>query len=187
MDHYQDITILPDPEFSSALLMGALYNKLHRALVALAATNIGVSFPQYSVKPKGVGAILRIHSDQESLNQLQKAGWLKGMTDHTSVTDILPAPGGVTHKLVTRRQFKTNVERLRRRRMKRKSESYEAASEAIPQAIERKPDLPFITIRSASTSQSFCLFIEQKDAQEAKGSGAFNSYGFSQTTTVPWF
>ena len=31
--HYIDITLLPDPEFSHAHLLGALVAKLHRALV----------------------------------------------------------------------------------------------------------------------------------------------------------
>lgn len=35
MDHYIDILLLPDPEFPASMLMGALYNKLHKALVVL--------------------------------------------------------------------------------------------------------------------------------------------------------
>ena len=31
--HYIDITLLPDPEFSHAHLLGALLSKLHRVLV----------------------------------------------------------------------------------------------------------------------------------------------------------
>lgn len=187
MDHYQDIKILPDPEFSSPLLMGALYNKLHRALVELNATNIGISFPEYSLKPKGVGSILRLHGDQASLNRLQALAWLKGMRDHTETTEVRPVPASAEYLRVTRRQFKTNVERLRRRRMKRKGESYKQACEAIPADIERKPNVPFITVRSASTGQSFSLFIEQLKADGGHQAGEFNSYGLSQTATVPVF
>ncbi|MET0043908.1 MAG: type I-F CRISPR-associated endoribonuclease Cas6/Csy4, partial [Candidatus Thiodiazotropha sp. 6PLUC3] len=30
MDHFQDLQILPDPEFSTPMLMNALFAKLHR-------------------------------------------------------------------------------------------------------------------------------------------------------------
>ncbi|MDO3383305.1 type I-F CRISPR-associated endoribonuclease Cas6/Csy4 [Gilvimarinus algae] len=187
MDHYQDISILPDPEFSLALLMGALYNKLHRALVEQKATNIGVSFPEYTVKPKSVGGVLRLHSDKPSLHRLQELGWLTGMRDHTDVSEILPVPSEKSYQCVTRRQFKTNAERLRRRRMKRKGESYDEACQAIPATVEKKPDVPYVTIRSASTGQSFCLFIDQRGVGPNSQGGEFNSYGFSQTATVPLF
>lgn len=44
MDHYIDIRLRPDPDFAPAMLMGALYNKLHRALFDLQAEDLGVSF-----------------------------------------------------------------------------------------------------------------------------------------------
>ena len=50
--HYIDITLLPDPEFSHAHLLGALVAKLHRALVQLQSASIGVSFPQYRLRPR---------------------------------------------------------------------------------------------------------------------------------------
>src|SRR2546427_3064350 len=37
--HYIDTTLLPDPEFSHAHLLGALVAKLHRALVQLGSTD----------------------------------------------------------------------------------------------------------------------------------------------------
>ena len=44
--HYIDITLLPDPEFSHAHLLGALVAKLHRALVQGQTIDIGVSYSQ---------------------------------------------------------------------------------------------------------------------------------------------
>ena len=49
--HYIDITLLPDPEFSHAHLLGALLAKLHRALVQHGAGDIGTSFPQHVNAP----------------------------------------------------------------------------------------------------------------------------------------
>lgn len=187
MNHYLNIHLLPDPEFTQPLLMSALYSKLHRALVELKANNIGVSFPEYRRKPKCVGAILRVHSDQASLSSLLKTDWLKGMRDHTQVSEVSAVPVEARHLQVSRRQFKTSAERLRRRRMKRKGETYEQAAEAIPDSIERVSELPFLVLRSLSTGQTFRLFVAQSRPQEQAVIGEFSCYGLSSTATVPWF
>ena len=41
MNHYTDISILPDPEFPATVLMNSLYTKLHKALCDLNSTRIG--------------------------------------------------------------------------------------------------------------------------------------------------
>ena len=187
MDYYLDIQLLPDPEFTEPTLMGALYSKLHRALVGLNAKNIGISFPKYQLKPKTLGSVLRVHGNQQALDKLDATQWLRGMRDHVAVTDIEQIPTNARHYRVNRRQYKTNAERLRRRRMKRKGESYEQALAAIPDTVERKPDLPFLKLRSSSTGQMFCLFIDQGTICEKPVIGEFNSYGLSQSATVPYF
>jgi CRISPR-associated endonuclease Csy4 len=62
--------------------------------------------------------------------------WLKGMRDHTQVGELLQVPANAQHRTVLRRQFKTNVDRLRRRRMQRKGETAEQAAAAIPDTVE---------------------------------------------------
>lgn len=187
MDAYLEIRLLPDPEFSVSFLMGALYGKLHRALVTAQSNDIGVSFPGYSQSPRGVGDRLRLHGTEETLSQLMTQNWLKGMMDHIHCSDILPVPASAKHRTVSRRQFKTSSERLRRRRMQRKGENYEQAAEAIPSSVERKPDLPYVHLRSKSTEQNFTLFIEQGELREQPSNGAFNTYGLSRQATIPWF
>lgn len=187
MDHYLDVQLLSDPEFSEPILMGALYSKFHRALVALKTNDIGISFPNYQRKPKSLGTVLRIHGNHTALAQLQSTSWLKGMRDHTVLSDIQAAPANTRHHRVSRRQYKTNADRLRRRRMKRKGETYEQALQAIPDSVEQTPEFPFLILRSASTEQSFCLFIEQGAPQEKPVKGEFSSYGLSQIATVPYF
>lgn len=186
MDHYIDIQLLPDPEFTVPLLMGVLYNKLHRSLVTLQADDIGVSFPGYTLAPRTLGTRLRVHGKQEALSQLLETGWLKGMTDHIAPASIQAVPADTHTLLVRRKQYQTNAERLRRRRMKRKGESYEQVCQAIPEQLSTVIDRPFLTIRSQSTEQSFALFIDQQQAPQAVD-GRFNSYGLSQTATVPGF
>lgn len=187
MDAYLEIRLLPDPEFPMSFLMGALYGKLHRALVTLESNNIGVSFPDYSQSPRGVGNRLRLHGAAPALSRLMTQGWLKGMADHIECSDIRPVPEVAQYRTVFRRQFKTSSERLRRRRMKRKGETYEQAAESIPASVERTPKLPFVQLRSKSTEQSFTLFIEQGELREQPVQAEFNTYGLSRQATIPWF
>lgn len=188
--HYIDITLLPDPEFTQAHLMGALVAKLHRALVELRTSAIGVSFPEHINAPRarrGLGSTLRLHGTAQALAQLQAHDWLRGMRDHVRVSQPALAPTNAPHRQVQRRQFKTNVQRLRRRRMRRKGETAEQAAVAIPASVERRPELPFAQLRSSSTGQPFCLFVEHGPMLDAPQSGEFNTYGMSQGATVPWF
>lgn len=188
--HYIDITLLPDPEFSQAHLLGALVAKLHRALVQGQHTDIGVSYPQHISQPlarRTLGTVLRLHGTSEVLQRLMARDWLKGMRDHTRVTALRPVPTDALHRTVRRRQFKTNADRLRRRRMLRKNETAEQAAAAIPDSAERRPDLPFVQLRSSSTGQPFCLCVEHGPLLPQHVSGAFNAYGLAHEATVPWF
>lgn len=185
--HYIDLTILPDPESGTPQLLGALYDRLHLALAQLELDRIGASFPEYSMAPRSLGKTLRLHGGHDSLKKLMAADWLKGMRDHVRITEISPAPTDALHRVVERKQFKTNAERLRRRRMKRKGESAQQAQNAIPLSVERSPNLPYAQLSSRSTAQPFCLFIALGPVKAAAVPGGFNSYGLGGPATVPWF
>ena len=188
--HYIDIHLLPDPEFSHAHLLGALVAKLHRALVHLRMDTVGVSYPQHVVTPtqqRSLGSVVRLHGSSEVLEQLMALGWLQGMRDHTQASALASAPAGAPHRQVARRQFKTNAERLRRRRMQRKGETAAQAAAHIPDSVERRPNLPYVQLRSSSTAQPFCLFIDHGPLQAQAVSGSFNTYGLSNSATIPWF
>lgn len=104
--HYIDITLLPDPEFSHAHLLGALMAKLHRALVQRKASDIGVSFPRHVNAPlsrRALGAVLRLHGSEAALQALMAEPWLQGMRDHVQLAELTPVPAGAAHRLVTRR------------------------------------------------------------------------------------
>jgi CRISPR-associated endonuclease Csy4 len=97
MDHYVDIRIQPDAEFAPAMLMAALFTKLHKALAAGAHQDIGVSFPQMDVgdaapaptharasrigaHPRyALGQVLRLHGTSLVLHKLLTTDWLTGM------------------------------------------------------------------------------------------------------------
>lgn len=189
MDHYTDIHLKPDPEFTTNTLMSALCSKLHRVLAKRKEFGIGVSFPDHALKPKRtVGDRMRLHGSEASLTGLMDTAWLAGVRDHVDVSKVLPVPADAQFRIVRRRQFKTNVERLRRRRAKRHGESLEQARAHIPDSVERrKIDLPSVTLRSESTGQPFSMFIEHGPLQAKAISGSFNTYGLSQQATIPWF
>lgn len=185
--YYIDVELAPDPEFCQAFLLGALYAKLHRVLVQMEATGIGVSFPYYSTQPRTLGGTMRLFGTGDDLEALLSTDWLQGMRDHTVLSPLTVVPSVVQHRRLVRRQFKTNVDRLRRRRMRRKEETYDQSVIAIPDGVERRPEVPYVRMRSSSTGQTFCLFLSLGEPEPRPVGGIFNSYGLSRTATLPWF
>ena len=187
MDHYMEIRLLPDPEFSPTILMNALFNKLHRALVQRGNNAIGVSFPGFDENSIGLGNRLRLHGSQKNLVHLMELNWLTGMVDHIQIHHPMPVPQQSTYRVVRRVQSKSNPERLRRRLMKRRGLDESEALKAIPNHVSKHLELPFITLKSVSTGQNFRLFVEHgKELHEATH-GSFSHYGLSPIATVPWF
>ena len=186
MHHYLDIQTRPDPEFPVNTLLGALVSKLHRALVTLEADDIGISLPDHEQVPP-LGSRLRLHGTQGRLYALMDQDWLRGMRDHVAIAEIGAVPKDAGHRIVRRRQYKTNVERLRRRRMKRHQESYEEACQRIPDSVEQRVRTPFLIVRSQSTGQAFSLFVEHGPVRSEPVEGRFSTYGLSTEATVPWF
>lgn len=192
MNHYIDMCVRPDEDFPASQLMGALVTRLHRALVAHGAGDIGVSFPDHSAR--WLGNRLRLHGSAQALTALMAQDWLKGMRDHLDQTAIAPVPAHVQHRQVTRVQTKSSPERLRRRLIKRlmarENLSETEAAERIPDAAARLADLPSVWVRSSSTAQAFRLFIRHGPSSAAPTAGVpspFNTYGLSQGASVPWF
>jgi uncharacterized protein (DUF58 family) len=62
-----------------------------------------------------------------------------------------------------------------------------ASADAGGRSAAEQPGRFAFNLRSASTGQPFCLFIEQKEGQGAAGQGGFNTYGLSLGASVPWF
>ena len=71
--------------------------------------------------------------------------------------------------------------------MQRKGETAAQAAAHIPDSVERRPNLPYVQLRSSSTAQPFCLFIDHGPLQAQAVSGSFNTYGLSNSATIPWF
>lgn len=188
MQHYLEIHLRPDAELAPHQILGALYARLHRALVRLASEDIGVSFPDYDARKPALGTRLRLHGPQPSLRGLMATPWLDGMQDHLRLTPIAPAPAATQHCRVTRVQAKSSPSRLRRRAMRRHGCDAETADRNFPDSAAQRLPLPFLVLGSRSTGQpSFPLFIRQSPPLAQPVPGTFNSYGLSPQATIPWF
>lgn len=183
MDYYLEITVLPDPEFKATMLMSALFSKMHRALVSIENSEIGVSFPKADKSP---GEVLRLHSSDKALERLMDQNWLKGLRDYTKVSEITLIPDLVQYVQVRRKRPKLTASRLRRA-VKRNSITEEKAEELLTEENKEQIENPYFRLQSQSTNQSFPLFIEQGQPQDNSVPGCFNAYGLSQDATVPWF
>lgn len=186
MDHYLDIRLLPDPEFSPTHLMNALFAKLHRVLAHLGSDNVGITFPTAQGQKHGLGTCIRLHGTEVALKGLMTHEWLAGVRDHVRLCAITMVPTHTGWWQVRRVQAKSNPERLRRRMMKRKGCTAEQARAAIPDAAAEMLNLPFLSVRSSSTGQAFRVFVRQKPTESPVG-GKFNAYGFSSTASLPRF
>lgn len=187
MDHYVDIEVRPDPEFPAPQLMGALYAKLHRALVAQGSNRIGVSLPGVAEGAPQLGTRLRLHGELAVLSALLASDWLSGMRDHVALTQPARVPDRAQHRIVRRVQVKSSPERLRRRLMRRHDLDEQEARQRIPDEAARFARLPFVQLRSTSTGQTFRLFIDHGPMLASAVPGDFNAYGLSQGATIPWF
>lgn len=187
MDAFLDIRLLSDPEFPATTLMNALFSKLHRGLVSFGEGAIGVSFPDVREGERTLGARMRIHGANDTLQKFMATEWLSGMRDHVVLGSPTAVPQEARHQIVRRVQAKSNPERERRRLIARKGVSEGEAKAAIPDSQVKLLDLPFVVLRSQSTGQQFRLFIEHLPAQDSCQPGAFSAYGLSAVATVPCF
>ena len=187
MDHYLDIRLRPDPELASSHVMDALFSKLHLALAARQAGDIGISFPRVVTGRAGLGDVLRLHGGAAALGALMATPWLAGLLDHLQASGIAAVPAGSQHRVVQRVQAKSSAERIRRRQMRRHGYDETQARERVPDSVERTLALPYVNLRSTSTVQAFRLFIAHGPQLAAPQAGTFSAYGLSPQATVPWF
>lgn len=188
IDYYCDIRFIASLEFPVPVLLSSLYSMLHQALVKQERHDIGVSFPNLGNSRFGLGDVLRLHGSQISLSQFMESNWIsKGMQDYLILGKVDRVPETTTEKWAVRRvQTKSSPSRERARLMRRKGISEEQARLLIPDTSAKRLALPFVVLSSSSTGQKFHLFVSQKPSQEPLRA-LFNSYGLSNTGTVPRF
>lgn len=187
MEHYFNVTIRPDPDFTHNTVLNAVFYRLHCELVENKQLTVGVSFPEYCVSPRTLGKVLRLHGTQVALETLNSTDWLKGFCDYTTCTDIQAIPADCQYIAVRRVQSKSSPERLARRYARRKDIDESEALLLYKEAEPKHLKYPFLSLASQSTGQRFKLFVRQDKHVTEKKDGGFNRYGISATATLPWF
>jgi CRISPR-associated endonuclease Csy4 len=191
MKHYCDIILLPDAEANLGFLWQKVYQQIHLVLVENKVGEnhslVAISFPEYSSKAFPLGTKLRLLAEEATLLEgLNLSRWLSRLTDYCHYTSVKPISAVTGHAVFKRKQFNSNVERLVRRRAKRKNESYEQAMAHFEGFEIEQSDLPYINSQSLSKDERFRLFIQQ-DKHQNNVAGTFDCYGLSKTATVPLF
>lgn len=191
LTHYQEITLIPDPDISSYFIWQKLYTQLHIALAEInnkhGIDSIGVSFPDYHYDDKKeqsskLGQKLRVFApSQKDLETLDLHKWLSRLSDYVHVKSISEVGNKATsHVVVKRYRFKP-MEIQAQTLAEKLGVSYE---EAMAIVKKRKPELkvPFINLKSQTNDVAYRLSILQ-EVVDSPVKGAFNTYGLNTMTT----
>lgn len=199
MNYYIDITLLPSDDIGVHFLWSKIMMQVHLALVEIQDEQqkvpVAVSFPQYrdntGRKTGFIGNQLRLLAfDKSDLEGLCLSKWLNRLMDYVHVKGISQVPSTNNYVSFSRFNAPSSVEKLIRRRMRRHNETLEKATEYFKgyQAEEGNMFLPFIRMKSLTSQNEFCLFIERKQAKPVEGVvQQFNTYGLSANGILPLF
>ena len=184
MDYYIDIKIMPDAEMRENVLLNKVYTKLHKALVLLKSTEIGVSFPKCKLK---LGNMLRIHGHEKGLETLQELNWLGGLKGYCIVSSLQCVPTNeVKHRTISRKQANMTQAKLRRL-LKRGSISTADAKEYKTKMFKQGLNNPYLELVSGSTGKKHRRYLVFGDLLEQAKEGCFDHFGLSKNATIPWF
>ena len=196
MKYYIEVTLMKSDDFSPYELWSRIYTQLHLAFAENKDTDnkvsIGLSFPQYRFNAeKGIGFLgekIRLFAEtQADLEKLNISKWLERLTDYLHITSIREVPETkiTGYAIYSRKQVKTNAERLARHRVKRGDIGFDEALARYSNVVTTT-DLPYIQMKSLTSEKSFKLFIEKKPATKSE-TQVFSTYGLSSVSTVPEF
>ncbi len=185
MNFYFNITLLPDAEMKTSVLMSTVFSKLHKRLTDLKSSTIGVSFPKYCVT---LGTVLRLHGNELELRELLCMDWLGGMKGYCTLSDIMPVPREVKYRIVQRRQPNMSQAKLKRAIKQGslpRSKAMDYENKMRSKHLASNP--PYLDLVSGSNNQRYRRYVVLGDLLNDAVPGEFDQFGFSKTATVPWF
>lgn len=177
MEYYLEFKAKPSEDLAPEIIISQVFSLCHVELVKLKSNDIGVSFPQAD---KSLGGVIRVHGKQAPLESIAKA--CTNLSDYCEIMPPRKVPDDSEWRIVKRVHPKMSAAKIRRL-VKRGSISEQDAEERFQSPSELT--LPYLQIRSSSTSQYFRIFISQAVADEPKQNSDFNSYGLGGS--IPWF
>jgi len=198
LTHYQEITIIPDPEIPPYFIWSKLFTQLHIGLAEVknkhGIESIGVSFPDYHYDEKGksskLGLKLRVFAPtQKDLETLSLNDWLSRLTDYVHIKRITGVGDKPTGQVVVSRYRHKNVLKQAEQFAKHKDISLEdALIHCAAHKQDNKP-YPHINLKSETNQQPYKLAIFQEVTASAC-KGTFNVYGMNnkigQVTVPHW-
>lgn len=191
LTHYQEITLIPDPDISPYFIWSKLYTQLHIALADVknkhGIESIGVSFPEYYYDAKKeqsskLGHKLRVFApSQADLEKLDLKRWLSRLTDYVHVKSISAVENKATVHLVVKRYRFKPVEIQAQTLAEKLGISYD---EAMVTVAKRQPEMqvPYINLKSETTGIPYRLSILQQ-VVDSPNEGTFNTYGLNTMNT----
>ena len=159
-----------------------VYSSVHKALVSIQSSNIGVSFPEYKIV---LGSTVRLHGTKEELEKLMNTDIMKSLND-CNVSEILEVPESCDSYIKTSRvQSKMSNSKLNRL-VRRGSISEDDKKKYKIKMLQSSMSNPFILMRSESNKNFYKRFFQIKKIDSLE-SGNFDSFGTSQIASVPCF
>jgi CRISPR-associated endonuclease Csy4 len=192
MKFYIEITLLSGSDISLNYLREKVFMQVHLGLADTKLSNglsaIGVAFPEYQSEKFDLGNKIRLFAEEaatlESFNAKKRLNRLK---DYIHLSTIRNVPNNISNYVIfKRKQSKSNIERLIRRKAKHASIELEQARTLLKDCEERYVNAPFINIKSISSGHQFRIFIIQERSTTQVNNG-FNCYGLSATSSIPDF
>ena len=183
MDKYIDISLQPDAEMPVNRLLNGVYTKLHKVLFDIGSTDIGISFPRYSVL---LGNVIRLHGYEQALIELHKQNWLGGMSGYCNVSQIQAVPATAQYRVVSRKQTTMSQAKLKRL-LKRGSITEEEAKNYQAKMFTKGLNNPYVELLSGSNGHRHRRYFEFGPLKDSPTDGEFDQFGLSKTATIPWF
>lgn len=197
LTHFQEITIIPEPEIAPYFIWSKLFNQLHIALADIKnehdIDNIGVSFPDYYYDSKKeqsskLGLKLRVFApSQKELETLNLTKWLERLTDYVHIKGIKEVPIDKATGYVSVHRYRFKPADLQADSLANKlGVSYEDAMATVNKRAPEKA-VPYIQMRSQTNQSNYRLRVLQLPFDAPKA-GNFNTYGMngmSDHVTVP--
>lgn len=181
-----DVGVLPQTEVPPHQILNEIYGRLHAWLVSTRSVSVGVVFPQYRLDPIGLGSVVRLVGERTVLEACAVDSWLGPIREYVRIKSLRDVPADAEWRRLVRVQVKSNPDRLRRRYAQRHGCSFEDAVAIIPASVAKMAALPFLSLCSGSTGQAYRLYLRLEEACEPSN-GPFNTFGLSNTATIPWF
>ncbi len=189
LTHFQEITLIADPEITPYFVWGKLFNQLHLAFVDVknqhGIERIGIAFPDYHFDKKGksskLGLKLRVFAPSAAdLTTLNLTHWLSRLSDYVHIKGINEVGDKATGQVSVHRYRFKPLEVQAKSLAKKLNISH---SEAMATVAKREPEkaLPYIQLRSLSNQGNFTLKIWQQPCSKAT-KGSFNTYGMNGMT-----